>query len=83
MKVVDRVMLAVDTDGSVCTSIRTITDKIKKEYGPDTQVIFGKWGDRFSSNIPEVQVCEELGIMIKDGLWAKIDNSSIYRAKRI
>lgn len=83
MKVVDRVMLAVDTDGSVCASVRTITNKIKKEYGLDTQIIFGKWGDRFSSNIPEVKVCEELGIIIKDGLWAKIDNSSIYRAKRI
>lgn len=83
MKMVDRVMLAVDTDGSVCASIRVITDKIKKEYGTDTQIIFGKWGDRFVGNIPEVQICQELWIVIKDGLWAKIDNSSVYRAKRI
>lgn len=83
MKMVDRVMLAVDTDASVCASIRAITDKIQKEYGPDTHIVFGKWGDRFVGNIPEVQVCQELWISIKDGLGSKIDNSSVYRAKRI
>ena len=76
-------MLALDADASVCASIRAITNKIKKEYGPNTQIVFGKWGDRFVDNIPEVQVCHELGIIIKDGLGAKIDNSSVYRAKRI
>jgi len=30
---------------------------------------------------PEVQVCKELNIEIKDGLWAKTHNSSEYRAK--
>lgn len=83
MKMVDRVMLAIDTDGSVCASIRAIADKIHKEYWSDIQIIFGKWGDRFVGNIPEVQVCQELWIIIKDGLGAKIDNSSVYRAKRI
>jgi len=83
MKMVDRVMLAVDTDESVCASIRTIANKVYKEYGPNTQIVFGKWGDRFADNIPEIQVCKELGIVIKDGLGKKIDNSSVYRAKRI
>lgn len=76
-------MLAVDQDGSVCASIRTIVEKIKSEYGTDTQIVFGKGGDRFVGNIPELQVCQELGIKIKDGLWAKVDNSSVYRAKRV
>jgi hypothetical protein len=80
---VDRVMLAVDSDGSVCASIRAIVDKIHKEYWSDTQIIFGKWGDRFASNIPEVGVCRELGITIKDGLGNKTHNSSDYRAKRV
>lgn len=90
MKMVDRVMLAVDIVDlvkdpliGICNSIRTIHKLIIQTYGPDTHVIFGKWGDRFADNIPEVQVCKELGIVIKDGLWAKIDNSSVYRAKRI
>jgi hypothetical protein len=60
LKTVDRVMLSVDMDGSVCESIRTITQMIRSEYGPDTQIIFGKGGDRFAGNIPEVQVCQEL-----------------------
>ena len=83
IKMVDRVMLAVDKDGSVCASIRMITDKIRNEHGANTSIIFGKGGDRFADNIPEVQVCQELGIEIKDGLWAKIDHSSAYRAKRV
>ena len=81
LKVVDEVMLAVDTDGSVCESIKHITKFIKDKYGNDTKIIFGKWGDRFTSNIPEVQVCESLWIEIKDWLWEKIHNSSDYRSK--
>lgn len=81
LKVVDEVMLSVDMDWSVCESIREITEKIKEKYWNETKIIFGKWGDRFSGNIPEVQVCEELWIEIKDWLWAKTHNSSDYRAK--
>ncbi len=81
LKVVDTVILSVDTDGSVCESIKHITKLIKDKYGNDTKIIFGKWGDRFSGNIPEVQVCKDLNITIKDWLWAKIHNSSDYRAK--
>lgn len=81
LKSVDRVMLSVDTDASVCESIKTIAGLIRKEYGADTKIIFGKWGDRFASNIPEVQVCKECDIEIRDGLGAKTHNSSDYRAK--
>jgi hypothetical protein len=44
-------------------------------------VFFGKGGDRFAGNIPEVQVCEELRVVIKDGLGGKTHNSSEYRGK--
>lgn len=81
LKPVDRVILSVDTDGSVCESIRYAVGQIRSEYGPDIRIIFGKWGDRFASNIPEVQVCKELWVEIRDGLWAKTHNSSEYRAK--
>lgn len=83
LKPIDRVMLAIDTDGSVCESIKHIAKTIRAEYGPEVKIIFGKWGDRFASNIPEVQVCKDLGIEIRDGLGAKIHNSSDYRAKII
>jgi hypothetical protein len=71
----------VDQDGSVCGSIRAITKLIKEKHWDDTIIFFWKWWDRFSGNIPEVQVCKELWIEIKDWLWSKTHNSSDYRAK--
>ena len=81
LKVVDNVMLSVDQDGSVCESIKEITKRIKEKYWEDTVIYFWKGWDRFSWNIPEVQVCKDLWIEIKDWLWAKTHNSSDYRAK--
>lgn len=81
LKVVDNVMLSVDQDGSVCESIKEITKRIKEKYWEDTIIYFWKGWDRFSWNIPEVQVCKDLWIEIKDGLWAKTHNSRDYRAK--
>ena len=82
LRVVDAVYLSIDTDGSVCESIKGITEKIKEKYGDDTTIYFWKGWDRFSGNIPEVQVCHDLWIEIKDGLGAKTHNSSDYRAKQ-
>lgn len=79
---VDRVFLAIDEDWSVCESIQMIDREIKNIYGPDVKVIFGKGGDRFAGNIPEVEVCKALGIEIRDWLGAKIDNSKDYRIKK-
>lgn len=81
IKGVDQVFLAVDEDWSVCQSIRAIAEKIRAKYWAETKIIFGKWGDGFAGNIPEVQVCEELGIEIRDGLGVKTHNSSDFRAK--
>ena len=81
IKGVEQVFLAVDEDWSVCESIRAIAEKIRAKYWAERKVIFGKWGDRFAENIPEVQVCEELGIEIRDGLGMKTYNSSDFRAK--
>ena len=83
LKTVDQVMLAVDTDGSVCESIRVIAKRIRDVYGVETIIIFGKWWDRFTDNIPEVAVCQECNISIVDGLGDKTHNSSAYRAKEI
>ena len=81
LKVVDEVFLSIDQDWSVCESIREISKVIKEKFWDDTKIIFGKWWDRFSWNIPEVEVCKECGIEIRDWLWAKTHNSSDYRAK--
>lgn len=81
LKSVDSVLLSVDQDPSVCESIKEITKQIKQKYWQDTKIIFGKWWDRFTDNIPELQVCKDLNIEIRDWLWAKIHNSSDYRNK--
>ncbi len=81
LKVVDNVMLSVDQDGSVCESIKEITKRIKEKYWEDTVIYFWKGWDRFSWNIPEVQVCKDLWIEIKDWLWAKTHNSRDYKNK--
>jgi len=90
LKTVDRVMLSIDTGPDqnsdsqpLCQSFKKIVQLIQEAYWSDTKIIFGKWGDRFATNIPEYDVCQELGIEIKDGLGEKIDSSSVYRAKRV
>jgi len=63
---VDEVVPSVDTDQTVCESLRY--------YRPD---IFAKGGDRTLNNIPERDVCTELGIKMVFGVGgAKIQSSS-------
>ena len=83
VRAVDGVFLALDQDTSVCKSIKYLAQQARQKFWPQTQIIFWKWGDRFTDNIPEVQICKDLNIQIKDGLWLKIDNSSTYRAKKL
>ena len=65
LKFVDEVFLSIDKDKSICESIRALK--------PD---IFAKGGDRFSYEIPEAKICQELGIEIIDSLGNKIRSSS-------
>ena len=62
---VDKVVLSVDKDGSVCETLRLLN--------PD---IFAKGGDRFFGEVPETEICKELGIKMIHGLGAKIRASS-------
>lgn len=81
IRYVDKIFLATDTDGSVCESIRTISKLIREKHWPNTKIIFWKWGDRFTWNIPEVQVCKDCAIEIRDWLGAKTHNSGDFRRK--
>lgn len=65
LRCVDEVFLSIDKDGTVCESIRAIKPHV-----------FAKGGDRFVGEIPEVKVCNELGIQIVDSLGEKIQSSS-------
>ena len=57
IKWVDKVVLACDKDISVCQSLRVLSGLL-----PKCKLSFLKGGDRVLENIPEVAVCEELGI---------------------
>ena len=65
LRCVDMAILAVDTDPTVCRTLEIIRPHI-----------FAKGGDRFTYEIPESKICNELGIKIVDGLGDKIQSSS-------
>lgn len=62
---IDRAVLSIDNDQTVRESLRMIK--------PD---IFANGGDRHNHEIPEAEVCRELGIEIVDGLGEKVRSSS-------
>ena len=67
LKCVDKAVLSIDTDRTVCESLRMVA--------PD---VFANGGDRANHEIPEAKVCRELSIEIIDGLGDKIRSSSEY-----
>ena len=72
LKAVDEVVLSIDQDRTVCETIRYISEKFGKDY----DLAFANGGDQSNEIIPEVPVCEELGIVLIDGLGEKIQSSS-------
>ena len=72
LKAVDEVVLSIDQDRTVCETIRHISEKFGKEY----DLTFANGGDQSNKIIPEVPVCQELGIALIDGLGEKIQSSS-------
>jgi len=65
LKYVDEVFISIDMDSTVRKSLEFLK--------PD---IFTKGGDRFSTEIPEAEICRKLGIRMIDGLGNKIQSSS-------
>lgn len=78
IKAVDRVYLSVDQDRTVC---QTIT-KIAQELGATHDLAFANGGDQNNQSIPEVPVCQKLGVTLIDGLGDKIQSSSWLLKKR-
>lgn len=70
VKWVDKVFLSIDRDKTVCKSLAEVKPNI-----------FAQGGDRNRGNIPEVDVCRQLGIKMIDGLGGKIRSSSILIAE--
>ncbi|MDG1040910.1 MAG: adenylyltransferase/cytidyltransferase family protein [Polaribacter sp.] len=72
IKAVDKAFLSIDTDRTVCESIRKIHETYRETY----QLGFANGGDQDNQSIPEAPICNELGIQLIDGLGDKIQSSS-------
>ena len=72
IKAVDKAILSVDEDRTVCATLK----KIAQEYGGEYKLSFANGGDQNNDTIPERPVCEEMGISLIDGLGDKIQSSN-------
>ena len=72
VKSVDQVFLSIDEDRTVCATIKYIHEQLHQDF----KLAFANGGDQNNDSIPEVSVCQELGIQLVDGLGDKIQSSS-------
>lgn len=75
LKPVQRVVLSIDSDRSVCETLKQIASQIREEDS-QAEILFVNGGDRFANEIPESTVCTEYNIKLVDGLGDKIRSSS-------
>jgi cytidyltransferase-like protein len=67
LRCVDYVVPSIDTDRTVCKTIELLNPSPK---------YFCNGGDQNNNTIPEREVCEKLGIELRDGFGEKIQSSS-------
>ena len=72
IKAVDKAIISVDKDRTVCASIRALFET----YGEAYDLGFANGGDQDNNSIPEAPICNELKIQLIDGLGDKIQSSS-------
>ena len=72
LKPVDKAILSIDKDRTVCETIASIA----KDYGQEYDLAFANGGDQNNNTIPERPICEKIGIVLLDGLGDKIQSSS-------
>lgn len=72
VKSVDMVFLSIDQDRTVCETIKYVYDQLSSVYN----LAFANGGDQNNNSIPEVPICNDLGIELIDGLGDKIQSSS-------
>ena len=72
IKAVDKAILSIDEDRTVCATLKMIADK----YGCKYELAFANGGDQNNDTIPERKICNEIGINLIDGLGDKIQSSS-------
>ena len=72
LKPVNKAILSIDTDRTVCETIA----KIATDFGVSYDLAFANGGDQNNDTIPERAICEKMGIDLLDGLGDKIQSSS-------
>mgnify|MGYP001237218517 FL=1 len=72
IKGVDKAILSIDKDRTVCKTI----EKIAKEFSKEYKLSFANGGDQNNDTIPEKPICKKLGVTLIDGLGDKIQSSS-------
>ena len=72
IKAVDKAILSIDTDRTVCATIKMIA----KQFGNEFDLGFANGGDQNNDTIPERSICEEMNVALIDGLGDKIQSSS-------
>ena len=72
IKAVDKAILSIDQDRTVCETIRMIAN----EYGANYELGFANGGDQNNDTIPERPICEKMNVALIDGIGDKIQSSS-------
>ena len=72
IKGIDQAFLSIDQDRTVCKTLEMLHEK----FGLTFQLAFANGGDQNNNSIPEVPICQTLGIELIDGLGSKIQSSS-------
>ena len=72
IKAVDKAILSIYTDRTVCATIKMIAE----QFGAEFDLGFANGGDQNNDTIPERSVCEEMNVALIDGLGDKIQSSS-------
>ena len=70
--IIDKVILSIDKDKSVCKTL----EKISLEFKPNYKLYFANGGDQNNSSILELETCKKNGIKMLFGLGDKIQSSS-------
>ena len=61
IKAVDKAILSIDTDRTVCKTI----EMIAKEYGDQFELGFANGGDQNNDTIPERPICEKMNTCLQ------------------
>jgi len=72
IKAVDKAILSIDTDRTVCKTIESIA----LQFGSEYDLGFANGGDQNNQICPERDICEKNNVALIDGLGDKIQSSS-------